>query len=236
MRLDSLILVVPAKADPERDTVVDAWLSAGGSVERLDRFWEPPEGLDRQRVKLYGNDAFCLVVAEKLQLSLLSPDEQILVTVPESLRMRSVQLKRLGTLAAQDFPKFAKPVVPKQFRGAVYSSLAELESECRGLDANTVVLLSDVVSLRAEARAFALDSVIRTVAVFEGEANPDHAAKFAERVVNALELPRTCVVDVGLLDDGTWVFIEANATWGAGLNGCDACAAALCIAAATEAI
>jgi hypothetical protein len=211
-------------------------LNAGGTVERLDRFWEPSARLDRERVRLYGNDTFCLVVAEKLQLSLVSPDERILTAAPEFLARRKVRLERLGALAVGDFPIFAKPIVPKQFRAAVYSSLAELENECRGLDADTEILVSGILTLRAEARAFALDSIIRTVGVYEGVANPDHAAKFAERVVNALDLPRTCVVDVGLLSDGTWVFIEANATWGAGLNGCEASAAVPCIAAATVAV
>lgn len=229
------ILVIPAKPDPERDAVANAWLHAGGTVERLDRFWEPPASLDRRRVKLYGNDTFCLVVAQKLGLSLVSPDERLLASAPEFVCKRSVRMMRLGGLAAGDFPAFAKPVIPKQFRGAVYSSPAELELECRGLDAATEILLSDILDLRAEVRAFALDSVIRTVGLYEGEANLNHAAKFAERVVDALELPRTCVIDVGLLADGTWVLIEANATWGAGLNGCDATKAVPCIVAATAA-
>ncbi len=236
MGLESLILVIPAKPDPERDAVAGAWLSAGGTVERLDRFWQPPERLDRERVKLYGNETFCLVLAEKLRLLLVSPDDRILASAPEVLRKRRVWLRRLGALGAGDFPVFAKPTVPKQFRGAVYNSLAELAHECRGLGPDTEILLSDVVNLKAEARAFALDSSVRTVGVYNGEANADHAAYFAEKVVTALSLPRTCVVDVGLLDDGTWVFIEANATWGAGLNGCNASAAVPCIAAATEAI
>ena len=41
------------------------------------------------------------------------------------------------------------------------------------------------------------------------------------RVAKEMDLPRTVVVDMGLLDTGTWVVIEFNATWGSGLNGCD---------------
>ena len=58
-----------------------------------------------------------------------------------------------------------------------------------------------------------LTGIIRTVSVSEGTGNHDQAAKAAERVLQALDLPRTCVIDVGLLKDGSWVFIEANATW-----------------------
>ena len=61
----------------------------------------------------------------------------------------------------------------------------------------------------------------------------DTAAKTCERVAMALELTRAAVLDVGLLESGEWVFIEANAAWGAGLNGCDPHAVLSCIAAAT---
>ena len=48
-----------------------------------------------------------------------------------------------------------------------------------------------------------------------------------------VELPKTCVIDVGLIDARGWAVIEANATWGAGLNGCDPARAMLAIAEAT---
>ena len=228
--------MIPAKADAERDAVAEAWRSVGGHVRRLDRFWDPPDDLDRTRVRLYGNDAFCLVVAQKLNLTLVSPDDRVLASAPDFVVKRRVRLQGLASVESADFPVFVKPVVPKQFRAAVYSSPAELALECRGLADDTAVLVSDVVRLHAEARAFALDSVIRTVNVYEGTGNHDQAAYFAERVLQSLELPRTCVIDVGLIDGGEWAFIETNATWGAGLNGCDPAAAAPCIAAATEAV
>lgn len=123
--------------------------------------------------------------------------------------------------------------MPKQFRGAVYSKLESLATETRGLDGHTEAIVSEVVNFIAEARSFVLDAVVTTCAVYEGVADPSHAANFAERVVMALELPRTCVIDVGLLDDGRWALVECNATWGAGLNGCNAKHAADCIAAAS---
>jgi len=235
MRLDHLTLVVPAKADPERDAVVGAWLSAGGLVKKLDRFWDPPGHLDPARVRLYGNDTFCLVVAQQLRLVLISPDDRVLAAAPDTLLHRRVSLRTLAQLGANDFPLFVKPAIPKQLRANVFASLDALRSECKGLPDDTAVLVSEIVRIRAEARAFALDSVIQTVSVYEGSANHDQAAYFAERVLQALDLPRTCVIDVGLLDDGRWAFIETNSTWGAGLNGCDPIRVAPCIAAATVA-
>jgi hypothetical protein len=233
MTLEQLTLVMPAKADLERDSVAEAWCAAGGDVERLDRFWEPSVHLERTHVRLYGNDTFCLVVAQKLGLTLITPDDRVLATAPAFLTHRRVRLQTLAQFQSSDFPVFVKPAVPKQFRARVFDSLDSLCSECAGLPSATEVLVSELVRIRAEARAFTLDAVVRTVNVYDGTANHDQAAYFAERVLQALEFPRTCVIDVGLLDDGRWIFIETNASWGAGLNGCDPHRVAPCIAAAT---
>ncbi|QDE72371.1 DUF4343 domain-containing protein [Myxococcus sp. NMCA1] len=48
-------------------------------------------------------------------------------------------------------------------------------------------------------------------------------------------LPRTCVLDAAWVEGRGWALLEANAAWGAGLNGCDAAEAARCIAEATRA-
>jgi len=50
--------------------------------------------------------------------------------------------------------------------------------------------------------------------------NLSAANKFLINFCNDIELPETCVIDVGLIDEVGWVFIEANTSWGAGLNGC----------------
>ncbi len=57
MSTRGLVLVIPEKADPERDAVATAWEGTGGRVLRLGRFWDPPE-LDLQTVRVYGNDTF----------------------------------------------------------------------------------------------------------------------------------------------------------------------------------
>src|SRR5690606_11387377 len=215
-------LIIPAKPDLERDAVADAWEKRGGEIVRLDRFWEVPPDLPASEVALYGNDTFCLVVAEKFRVNLLSPDDRLLATAPRHLLNRDVRLKRLADLTPADFPVFVKPAIPKQFRGAVYPSQEALVAECKGLAGSTDVLVSEIVSFQAEARAFALDRVVQACTIYEGEGRVDDAAACAASAVLALDLPRTCVVDVGRIDGNTWVLIELNATWGAGLNGCPA--------------
>ena len=67
-----LLLVVPEKADIEREAVLRAWRSGGGKVSRLGRFWEPPS-YKAEAVRLYGNSTFCEILAQKLALRLISP-------------------------------------------------------------------------------------------------------------------------------------------------------------------
>ncbi len=232
-RVDDLILVIPNKADPERDAVARAWEFSGGMVERIDRFWEPPS-LPRERVRLYGPDTFALVVAQKLGIELAEPDPYAVVKCPAELLGRAVSVERLADAAGFSYPCFLKPVVPKQFGARVFGSGEALRAETRGLDDATELLRSEVVSITAEARSFVLDGVVQSCALYEGTGDVDVAAKTCERVAMALELPRAAVLDVGLLEDGRWVFIEANAAWGAGLNGCDAHQVLACIATASR--
>ena len=231
-RVDDLMLVMPSKVDSERDAVAEAWELSGGSVTRLDRFWAPPT-LPRARVRLYGPDTFALVVAEKLSVTLTEPDPYLVIKCPGDLLKRTVTVERLGDAKTLSYPCFVKPVIPKQFRARVFATPDELLDETRGLEGSCELLRSSVVELLAEARGFVLDGVIRAFALYEGTGDRNRVAKTCERVALALDLPRACVVDVGLLADGSWVFIEANAAWGAGLNGCDPHDVLECIAAAT---
>ncbi|WP_164000977.1 ATP-grasp domain-containing protein [Pyxidicoccus caerfyrddinensis] len=229
-----LTLLIPDKADPERDAVALTWEAGGGTVLRLGRFWSPPD-VDRTRVRLYGNDTFCLVLAQKLGLSLVSPPDDLLLKVDASLVKREVRGATLEQVASEAFPRFIKPLVPKVFRAAVWPGPEALAEECRGLAPETPVLSSEVASLRAEARGWVLDGRVRTCAVYEGEGSVAEAEAFLATVARAAPLPRTCVLDAALVEGRGWALLEANAAWGAGLNGCDAAEAARCITEATTA-
>ncbi|WP_143195655.1 ATP-grasp domain-containing protein [Archangium sp. Cb G35] len=232
--IDGLTLLIPEKADPERDAVARAWQASGGAVLRIDRFWSPPE-VDRQRVRLYGNDTFCLVLAQKLGLELVSPPDDLLLTLDPAWLQREVHDSTLERAAYESFPRFIKPLVPKQFRARVYRGLAELEEECRGLTADTIVQSAEVVDIQAEARAFVLGQQVRTCALYEGgEGSAPEAEAFLGAFARAHPLPRTCVLDAALIRGRGWALLEANASWGAGLNGCDPAQAIACIAEATR--
>lgn len=228
----ALTLLIPEKADVERDAVAAAWAAGGGTVLRLGRFWDPPP-LEPESVRVYGNDTFCLVLAQKLGLDLISPADELLTRLTDDERrrwVRALDLAEVGTLA---FPVFLKSAVPKLFTAAVYGSIAELDEQTRGLEPNTRVLASEVVRIEAEVRAFVLDGQVMTLAAYEGSTSSlTSAEELVASVAARGVLPRTCVLDVGLVIDRGWAVIEANSSWGAGLNGCDASAACQCVAAA----
>jgi hypothetical protein len=172
-------------------------------------------------VRVYGADSFCLVLQQKLGFGLCSPDDELLLNVPPAFLKRKIKRQSLGDIAAIAFPSFVKPVVPKQFRGAVYQSSDELTSECRGLSTDAAVFVSEPVNFTSDARTFVREGQVLDSAVYEGRERAADAATLVADLTHSMSLPRSVVVDVGFIDGRGWSVIEFNAAWGAGLNGCD---------------
>ncbi len=219
--LSGLTLLIPDKPDVERDSVASAWASKGGTVRRLAKFWEPPD-VPPSSVRVYGPDTFGLVLAEIYGLSLLEPSQEVALQMPADLARRKMVAATLEAAFDWSFPTFIKPFVPKAFTARVYESRDELAIETRGMDLTAGVLGSEIVRIEAEARAFILDGYVLDCALYEGEASTAGALLCANRLAQLGLFPPAVVVDLACLEGGTWVFLEANAAWGAGLNGCDA--------------
>ncbi len=234
MIYNNLTLIIPEKPDVERDAVADVWLKEGGSVLRLGKFWDPPE-LDRLSVRVYGNDTFCLVLKEKLGFNLVSPADDFLLSIDFEWVKRDLNIIPFSDIDKIDFPVFIKPLIPKLFRASVYNSKADLLDECKGISGDTDIIVSGIIDILAEARAFVLDGIVLSCSIYEGDASVDEARLFAQSFLDCCGdvLPVSCVVDVGKIGNGDWVVVEANAAWGAGLNGCDAGEAARCLERAT---
>lgn len=233
MLFRDLNLVIPESRDTERDLVAEAWSFEGGIVTRIGRFWDPPQ-LDPSAIRIYGNDTFGLVLAQKFNLTLISPADDLLAKLPDELLGRKLTIRKLEELSDFSFPTFVKSVVPKQFRAGVYSSSGELSAECTGLVPETQVYISEIVRFSSEVRGFILNDQVEDSALYEGSGSIEEAQSFLANVSRSKELPDTCVVDVGYIDGYGWVVIELNATWGAGLNGCSAKKILGCIAQATK--
>jgi hypothetical protein len=189
-------------------------------VHRLGRFWDPPV-FEPTTVRVYGADSFCLVLQQKLGFGLCSPADDLILRIPPRFLQRKLEQRTLAE-APGLLPSFIKPVVPKQFRAAVYRSGDALAEECRGLPPETPIIVSEIVTLACEVRSFVLDGRVLDAAVYEGSANVTDATAFVAELAKTLPMPRTLVVDVGFIPNRGWAVIEFNASGGAGLNGCDA--------------
>jgi hypothetical protein len=215
-----LNLLISDKPDIERDALAEVFAQRGGEVHRLGRFWDPPM-FAPATVRVYGADSFCLVLQQKLGFDLCSPADDLLLEVPPLFLRRELAQRTLAD-AMTSLPAFVKPVTPKQFRGAIYTSPADLATECRGLPEDTAVFLAEIVTLLAELRSFVLDGRVLDAAVYEGETAIGDAIAFIHELAQTIALPRAVVVDVGFVVGRGWAVVEFNAAWGAGLNGCDA--------------
>jgi len=122
-----LNLLIPDKPDTERDSLAEAVSQHGAKVHRIGRFWDPP-AFDRATVRVYGPDSFCLVLQQKLGFELCSPDDDLLLRVPQEYLQRRITQSQLAEAQALSYPVFVKPVTPKQFRGAIYQSFKSLEA------------------------------------------------------------------------------------------------------------
>ena len=220
METSGLNFLIPDKPDIERDALAEAFSRYGGSVHRIGRFWEPPN-FDPATVRVYGPDTFCLVLQQKLGFALCSPEDDLLLRTPVKYLQRTLTRHTIGEARHIVYPAFIKPLMPKQFRGMVYRSEASFTGECRGLTRETAVVVAEVVAFTAEVRCFVLNGRVLSAATYEGSADVADAKNLVEEVARAVSVPRTVVIDVGFIADRGWAVVEYNASWGAGLNGCD---------------
>jgi len=215
------ILIIPEKADIERDAVAEVWQERGGRVLRLGKFWQPPE-LNPCKVHVYGNDTFCLVLQQKLGFNLISPPDDFLNGIDESWLMRKLRFVTLSDAKKLAFPAFLKSAVPKIFRASIYQTVDDLNQECTKLPYNTMVIHSEVVEFLCEARVFVYNKTVLDCSIYEGSSERKKAVSFINEFLSAVPIPKTCVLDFGEIGGKGWAIIEANASWGAGLNGCSA--------------
>ncbi len=129
-------------------------------------------------------------------------------------------------------PRFLKPLQPKLFTAGVYPGGEELQSATQGLEPNTLLLASEVVHFQAEVRLFVHRGIVLDACLYQGQAKFSGAIDVATELAQFPGLPNSYVADLGLLEE-TWVVVEFNPAWGAGLNGCSAYRILPAIAGAT---
>ncbi len=212
----------------------------GWDVERL-RSWQVPEELRSiADPVLYLEGLFGQTLAAQFGLRLLEPPLDWLPNLPVEFRQRQVSLSTLGACREIVEPAFIKPPNDKSFTARVYTG-AELPLE---YDDDTPVLVAEVVTWQKEFRCFILDRQIRTVSVYlrDGVLQRDspeerlrqrnfaateselaEVESFVRKILTdtRIDLPRTAVLDVGVIANRGWAVVEQNAAWGSGIYGCD---------------
>lgn len=193
--------------------------------------------IEDKYIKVYGNVMFCLILEQQLNIKLISPDDELLIKLGNNCIKRKIDIVSLDKICKNQFPTFIKPVIPKLFTAQIFNSMEELKKECKGLEESTKVIISEVVHIESEVRCFILNQEIITLSVYEGEVTDyNEVTIFVDNFLksNRSLLPKTLVLDVGYVKDRGWIIIEANPTWGAGLNGCNPEKAIICILEATQ--
>jgi hypothetical protein len=232
----STILLVPEKTDRELERLAAAWIRRGGPVKKLGKYWLKDEQLAKQKIAIYGNQAFALVLAQLYEVELVSPDDTLLAKLKYEWTKRSIELKTIGEISPKDFPVFIKPVLPKIFTARVFQAIDEFKEVTNGLPYTEQVLVSDIIeNIQAEARCFVKDGVIKDIGLYEGSADLRDGEEFVMCFLDTCknELPNTVVVDIAYNEQLGWFILEFNACWGAGLNGCEADKVIDCIIEAT---
>lgn len=233
--MNDSILLIPDKEDIERDALAAAWEARGGSVQRIGKFWLKPETGTKQ-VSLYGWDTFCLVLAQVLDLELISPKDEMIAELSENYLKRTVRICTIAEMDTITFPKFFKPVKPKLFVAEVFDTLERLLEKVEDLEADERMICSDIIAIEQEVRVFVLDRNIQDLAFYEGAGELAAPRAFVQSFLENchLDLPKTFVLDLAYNPKDDWFIIEFNASWGAGLNHCKADKILPCIQAATS--
>ena len=230
------ILLIPEKTDIEFEQVFATWTKDGGQIKRLGKYWVKDQELAKQKIAIYGNQAFAFVLAQIYNVELISPDDTLIARLGNEWTKRTIELKQIGQISEIDFPIFIKPVIPKIFVAGVFHTIADFREVTKGLEENEEILVSTIVEhIQAEARSFIKDGVVKDFAFYEGSGDLVSGRDFVSKFINdnKSELPNVAVVDIAFSKQTGWFILEFNACWGAGLNGCNAEKVIDCIIGAT---
>lgn len=190
---------------------------------QLNKFWEPPSFSKETNLHLYGPDNFVLVLSQLLSLDLVSPDDGLLEQLELRFVKRGIQIIAHEEIDELDYPIFIKSVIPKFLPAKIYANSSSLETQFLKTEKAVQLITSEIIEIKKEVRLFILDQKILDAAFYEGEGDPKAAIHFANEFLanTSVLFPDSFVLDLGWSPQLDWFIVEFNASWGAGLNGCD---------------
>ncbi len=235
-------LVLPARHTHDAQKLWRSAIRRGWKTHRVTG-WHLTQGdvSDAGRFVIYGESILAPQWAEVLGVTLVEAEPQWLTQLPRELVRRDLVVTTLETARQMAENVFVKPLLPKDFRAAVYGPNASDWSELDDRNDDERVLTSTPVQWASEFRCFMLDARCVTASPYlrRGELcetesgewpwlgdEESEVVAFVESVARAFPPANGgTVIDVGWISDFGWAVIEANDAWGSGLYGCDADAA-----------
>lgn len=221
------LLLLHYNADCNTNDIWKAAIQNGWATERIhdDSIGERSAGFDY--VRYYGNTLQAERVGHKFPFKFYPIDETILAKCPFTRR-------RVDLMKFKDLPqpmiekKFVKPFYQKYFPAKVYDIGEKIDFA--QMD-NDLIYAQEPVSFVNEIRCFCLDGKILTASYYrkDKEYCPENInLKYLDLIIHLMvsglykyNLPRGCVLDFGLLDNGKWAFLEPNEAWASGIYDCE---------------
>lgn len=230
-----MLLVFSSRYSDDARLLGEAARLCGWQTVKL-RPSEVTSDLSQQECRVYAEGFFAEHVAAQAGLQLLRPADDILASLEPRFLQRQVQSFRAETFQRPTTRSFIKPADQKFFAAGVY----EPDEVIPGLELllpTDPILVSEVVNFTREYRFFVKDQTILTGSIYlvdgevpkvavayegEGDEHWQTAKAFAHEVCTLTpDLPASFVIDVGLLEAGSWAVIEFNPTWASGIYGSD---------------
>jgi hypothetical protein len=225
-------LILTPRYTEDAQALWRAAISLGWQVERLSNWRVSDEITAASDPVLYLEALMAPTIAERFGLQLLEPAIDWLPRLADSYRQRWVFLTTFKEARGLDRAAFIKPPNDKSFPAKVYHP-GELTVDAAD---DTPVLVAEIVEWEKEFRCFILDRTLQTFSVYLRQGKLQRDADFAHSLVEAgevtdfistvladtqIELPRSTVIDIGIIKDRGWAVVEQNSAWGAGIYGCD---------------
>lgn len=229
------VLILSPRYTEDSRILAHAARSMGWQVNRLVNR-QIPADLDTTNLVLYGESFFVEYLAQELNLTLVVPDPEFLIKLPYEFINRNLKIVKHSEFTPISTPTFIKAADIKSITAKVYQPREEILG-LNSLPADTPLLLSEPVVWESEYRCFIREGKLQAMSIYAagGEtavcaseiwtaqsATDDAAVEFAQKVLadKRVQLPKSVVVDIGLIEQRGWSIIEANPAWSSGIYYC----------------
>jgi len=231
-------LILSPRHTPDSNTLWKTALDQGWKINRLYKY-RIDDHIADSNAKIYGENLFVEIIAQQLDIALLSTPPLWLSDLPKPLLKREVALMQLKDCRQFDTPKFIKPASGKLFDATIYNTGADLPSS-DSQDDETLVLVSEPVIWEKEFRCFIRDRQLMTLSAYSLSGNLNlqatsqeltEAKAFCQTLLDDLSvgIPPSIVIDVGIIKDIGWAVVEANPTFASGIYDCDPVKVLVCL-------